>query len=198
MGSAILISEMIARELYLSEEERKIVDSLIPVHEYPKSYILLNEGDIARNCYFNIKGLVRSFRITDGNEHTTAFYLEGDSIAPLASYLNQSASDHSLECLEDSVLAVLNFQNEKELYRLVPKMETQCRQSIEQEFAGQQNFIRSFVTQSPEQRYIDLMKNRPELIRRVAQYQLANYLGIKPESLSRIRKRMSIKNKSRE
>ena len=189
------ISDLIAKEMPLSPEEIEVVNTLIPIKEFKKGQLLLKEGSIARECYFNIKGCVRSYQIINGEERTTQFFVEGDPIASLLSYLNKSPANHYFECIEDSVLAVLRFDDEQKLYNQYPKFEALCRNSIEQEFGKQQEILQNYLTKNPEERYLMLQENRPELLQRVPQYHLATFLGVQPESLSRIRKRIAHRNK---
>lgn len=184
-----------AKEMSMSPEEIKAVDTLIPIKEFKKGQLLLKEGSIAKECYFNIKGCVRSYQILNGEERTTQFFVEGDPIASLLSYLNKTPANHYFECIEDSTLAVLSFDNEQKLYNQHPKFERLCRNSIEQEFGKQQEILQNYLTKNPEERYLMLQETRPELLQRVPQYHLATFLGVQPESLSRIRKRIAQKNK---
>lgn len=189
------ISDLIILEMSLSPEEIKVVDTLIPVKEFKKGQLILIEGNIARECYFTIKGCVRSYQVLNGEERTTQFFVEGDPIASLLSYLNKTPANHYFECIEDSTLAVLSFDNEQKLYKQYPKFEALCRNSIEQEFGKQQEILQNYLTKNPEERYLMLQETRPELLQRVPQYHLATFLGVQPESLSRIRKRIAQKNK---
>ncbi|MGD1847840.1 MAG: Crp/Fnr family transcriptional regulator [Salibacteraceae bacterium] len=191
MSTLPLISELMEREIPLSATEKLAVDQLIPVMGYAKGDILLQEGQVARRCYFVIKGCVRAYQLVEGKERNTDFYLEGDPVASLTSYLHQSPANHYLACMEKSVLAVLSYENEQQLYQQHPKFEALCRNSIESAFGKQQAALQQLLTQSPETRYLELRKNRPELLQRVPQYHLASFLGIEPESLSRIRKRLA-------
>jgi len=186
---------MIEGEIHLTPEEVEAVDALVPVRAFKKGQLLLEEGSIARECYFNIKGCVRSFQIIDGEERTTQFYVEGDAIASLLSYLEKTPANHYLECIEDCTLAVLGYDNERELYRQHPKFESLCRVSMEREFGRQQEILQHYLTRNPEERYLMLQETRPELIQRVPQYHLATFLGIQPESLSRIKRRVARRNK---
>ncbi len=190
------ISNFIANEMSLSPEEIEAVDTLIPIKEFKKGQLLLKEGSIAKECFFNIKGCVRSYQILNGEERTTQFFVEGEPIASLLSYLNKTPANHFFECIEDSTLAVLSFDNERKLYKQHPKFETLCRNSIEQEFGKQQEILQNYLTKNPEERYLMLQETRPELLQRVPQYHLATFLGVQPESLSRIRKRIALRNKS--
>ncbi|KOH42887.1 Crp/Fnr family transcriptional regulator [Sunxiuqinia dokdonensis] len=190
------ISDLIANEMSLSPEEIEVVDTLIPIRKFQKGQLLLEEGKIAKECYFTIKGCVRSYQILNGEERTTQFFVEGDPIASLLSYLNRTPANHYFECIEDSTLAVLSFDNEQKLYSQHPKFEALCRNSIEQEFGKQQEILQNYLTKNPEERYLMLQETRPELLQRVPQYHLATFLGVQPESLSRIRKRIAKRNKS--
>jgi CRP-like cAMP-binding protein len=100
---------------------------------------------------------------------------------------------HCMECCLDSSLVVGNREKEEDLYRRFPKLETISRKVMEKVFAEQQEIMASYTTDSPEQRYIKLLKSRSDLFRTIPQYHIASYIGVKPESLSRIRKRISQK-----
>lgn len=180
-------------DIPLTEEETKAVDECIPIRTYEKGTLLLKEGQIARDSYFLLEGCVRLYYLVDGDEKTTNFFTEGDAVASLTSYVNQTPANHYFECVEDSTLAILNFEKEKELIERMPKFESLCRVSMEGNFGENQQMLSKFITSSPEERYLDLLENRPDLLNRVPQYQLASYLGVKPESLSRIRKRIAEK-----
>ncbi len=185
------ISQMVQQEISLGPEEMDLVDELIPVKAFKAGTVLLEEGKVARDCYFTIEGCIRSYQVVKGDERTTDFFVEGEPVASLASYLAQTPANHYLACVEDSVLAVLNYDKEKELYRRIPAMESLCRVSIEKEFAKQQGLLQNYLTKNPEERYKMLQQTRPELLQRVPQYHLASFLGVQPESLSRIRKRIA-------
>ena len=187
------ISKLVARFISLNEEETKAIIECIPIRTYKKGTVLLREGQVASECYFNLKGCVRLYYLVDGEERTTCFYTEEQSIASMASYVNRTPANHYLSCIEDTTLAVLHFEKEKELYRRVPKFESLCRVSMEDDFGKQQEMLASYITTSPEERYLNLLETRPELLQRVPQHQLASYLGVKPESLSRIKKRVTLK-----
>ena len=178
----------------LSEEEKQIVDECIPVRTYAKGTVLLEEGRVATECYFNVKGLVRCYYLIDGEEKTTQFYTEGDSICSLTSYLQRTPAPHYLACIETSTLAVLSYEKEQELFQRFPKFESLCRLSMESNFGDHQHRMDHYLITSPEQRYLHLQATQPALVNRVPQYLLASYLGIKPESLSRIRKRVALKH----
>ncbi|TJY35978.1 Crp/Fnr family transcriptional regulator [Pontimicrobium aquaticum] len=187
------IVTLISRYLELTSEETFAFAECIPIKTFKKGDILLREGQVSRDSYFVIKGCIRKYYIIDGEERTTEFYVEDESVASLQSYKNRTPANHYFECVEDCRLAVLNYDKEQELFKRVPKYEALCRMSMENDFGEQQEALAKFITSSPEERYKNLLETRPDLLQRVPQYHLASYLGVKPESLSRIRKRIADK-----
>lgn len=185
------IVSMVTRFIDLDEEEQRTVAECIPIKTFKKGTVLLKEGQISRESYFTISGCVRHYYVVDGEEKTTFFYTEEQPVSSMNSYLNKVPANHYLSCVEDTTLAVLEYEKEKELYKRIPKFESICRASIEDEFAKQQEALAKHVISSPEERYLHLLNDRPDLLQRVPQYLLASYLGVKPESLSRIKKRIS-------
>jgi CRP-like cAMP-binding protein len=187
------IVKLISRYLVLTSQEASAFAECIPIKTFNKSDLLLREGQVSRDSYFVIKGCVRKYYIIDGEERTTEFYVEDESVASLQSYKNKTPANHYFECVEDCRLAVLNYEKEQGLFKRVPKYESLCRMTMENDFAEQQEVLAKFITSSPEERYKNLLETRPDLLQRVPQYHLASYLGVKPESLSRIRKRIANK-----
>lgn len=185
------IVSMVTRFIDLDEEEQRTVAECIPIKTFKKGTVLLKEGQISRESYFTISGCVRHYYVVDGEEKTTFFYTEEQPVSSMNSYLNKIPANHYLSCVEDTTLAVLEYEKEKELYKRIPKFESICRASIEGEFAKQQEALAKHVISCPEERYLHLLNDRPDLLQRVPQYLLASYLGVKPESLSRIKKRIS-------
>lgn len=187
------IVKLISRYLELTSEEASAFADCIPIKSFKKGDILLREGQVSKDSYFVIRGCIRKYYIIDGEERTTEFYVEDESVASLQSYKNKTPANHYFECVEDCRLAVLNYEKEQELFKRVPKYEALCRMSMENNFGEQQEALAKFITSSPEERYKNLLETRPDLLQRVPQYHLASYLGVKPESLSRIRKRLTKK-----
>lgn len=175
----------------LTKAEARLVDEYIPVRTFAKGRLLLREGQVAVDSYHLVEGCVRKYYLMDGEERTTAFFTEGQSIASMTSYINQTPADHYLECVEDCTMLVLNYHQEKRLLQQHPRLESIFRVATEQEYGKNQALLAHYITKSPEERYLHLLETRPELIHRVPQYHLASYLGVKPESLSRIRKRLA-------
>ncbi len=189
-----LLFDFIAKYVTLTEDEKSALLSLDLFHSVKKGTILLKEGQMSRDGYFVLKGCIRRYYILDGEEVSTAFYTEMEGFTPHC-VINNTPSEYYISCLEDSILTVSNSDMEAEINGKFPKFELMCRILSEELLAKQQIDFDEFKTSSPEQRYLNLIEKRPDLIQRVPQHQLASYLGIKPQSLSRLRGRISEKGK---
>lgn len=174
----------------LTDEESAAIIHDICIERFKKGTILLREGQISKDVYFVLKGCVRQYLISDGDEKNTDFFTEEEWVLTTVNYTDNIPARYYLSCLEDCILVVGNSENDKKLYQNFPELEALARSIMEKEIIKYKETLVSYITDSPEQRYIKLLRNRPELIQRVPQHHLASYLGIKPESLSRIRKRI--------
>ncbi len=190
-----LLFDFISKYIPLSEEEKKVIASFDICHSVKKGTILLSEGQNSRNGYFVLRGCIRTYYSIDGEEKTTAFYTEMEGLTPHC-VMNQSPSEYYIPCVEDTIMTIANPDIEEEMLTRFPKFEPLCRLISEELLAKQQINFDEFKTSSPEQRYLKLQEKRPDLIQRVPQHQLASYLGIKPQSLSRLRARILEKSKS--
>jgi len=190
-----LLFDFISKYISLSDEEKSAIVSLDIFHSVKKGTILLKAGQKSQDGYFVLKGCIRSYYVIDGEEKTTAFYTEMEGVTPHC-VLNKTPSGYFISCVEDTILTAANPDMEAIIFEKFPKFESMCRVLSEEILVKQQINFDEFKTASPEQRYLNLVQKRPDLIQRVPQYQLASYLGIKPQSLSRLRARILNKNKS--
>lgn len=174
----------------LKEAEIKEISDLIVVKEYPKGYALLKEGMISRISFFNLKGCIRLYFLIDGEEKTTFFYTENKFITSFRSFTQRQPSRYYLECVEDCTLALIPYELERKLLEKFPKLESFARMILEQELGNYQDMLSDYMVSSPEQRYLNLLNYNPDLLQRVPLFQLASYIGVKAESLSRIRNRV--------
>lgn len=176
----------------LSPEEQAAIGQLLLVQPFEKGAMLLAAGQPADRCFFVLEGLVRAYVLSaDGREHTLAFYAEQEGVANFHTYANDLPATEHLVCEEPSTLIVGTKQQETEMYACFPKLLAITRQMMEQAFGDTQQALAQFRQSGPEARYRHLQATRPSLLQRVPQHQIASYLGVTPESLSRIRRRIS-------
>ena len=190
-----LLFEFISKYISLDEKEKAAIVELDVFRSVKKGTILLKEGQISNEGYFVLKGCLRTYYLVDGEEKTTAFHTELEGITPNC-VAAKTPSKYYIEAIEDSIITISNPDMESDMFDEIPKFETMCRLLSEELLSKQQVNFDDFKTSSPEQRYKDLLQKRPDLIQRVPQHQLASFLGIKPQSLSRIRARIVEKSKA--
>jgi len=178
----------------ISAEEAEAIAETMILQPHKKNTVLLKPGQVSTEVYFVLEGCVRQYCLIDGDEKTTHFFTDEQWVIAVNSFRQQTANTHYLECCVDSILVVGNRKKEEDLYRRFPKLETVSRKIMEKVFAEQQEVLTSYTTDNPEQRYRKLLQSRPGLFQQIPQYQLASYIGVKPESLSRIRKRIAQKS----
>nr|WKN37835.1 Crp/Fnr family transcriptional regulator [Tunicatimonas sp. TK19036] len=191
-----LLFDFISKYISLTDDEKNAIVSLAIFRSFKKGTTLLKEGQKSNDGYFVLKGCIRTFYIIDGEEKTTAFYTEMEGLTPHC-VINKTPSEYCISCVEDTILLVTNPEMEADSFDKFPKFESLCRVLSEELLAKQQINFDEFKTSSPEQRYLNLLQKRPDLIQRVPQHQLASYLGIKPQSLSRLRARILEKNRGK-
>jgi len=187
-----ILFDYLSKYIQLSADEKMAIIDLDIFKQYKKETILLKEGQNSDNGYFVLKGCIRCYYIINGEEKTTNFYTEAESLEPVCK-VNKKPSEYFVSSVEDSILIVANSKMEKMIYEKFPKFETLCRVLSADLLAKNQSSFDEFKTSTPEQRYLNLLKNRPNLIQRVPQYQLASYLGLTPQSSSRIKTRLTEK-----
>lgn len=182
------IKSMVSNFKMLNQQEIDLIVEKTIVDEFQKGSVLLKEGQIPTKCYMVVEGCVREYLLKDGEEISTAFFMEGDTFTPTS--LQGQPSNHYWECLEDCVLTISNNGFEEELRALLPRLDSIFQEIAIQKMYHAKEELSNFISSSPEKRYLKLLETKPNLIERVSHHQIASYLGIKPQSLSRIRKRI--------
>jgi CRP-like cAMP-binding protein len=177
----------------ISKEEADAIAATMIIKNYTKGDILLKEGQISMEAYFVLEGCVRQYNIVDGEEKTSNFFTEEQWVISLNSFSNSIPSTHYMACSTDAILVVGNREKEEDLYHRFPRLETISRKVMEKVFSEQQEIMSCYTAYTAEQRYLKLLESRPELFQIIPQFQIASYIGVKPESLSRIRKRITQK-----
>lgn len=184
------VLEFLAKFVSLSESEQQVIRDVTRVERYLGGTILLAEGDVARESWLVLQGCVRVFRGTDGEARTLALHTELHLVIP-PTYGTSAPSPVAIECLEDVVASASTPAEEARAFGAHPSFESVCRVMGDVLRAHLQQAHIDAVTLTPEQRYLELVARRPELLQRVPQYYVASLLGIQPETLSRIRRRLA-------
>lgn len=186
-----LLIEFLESQLDLPKEEILELSEHIPVVQFKKGDILIHQGEIPSQCFFVLQGMIRQFSISqEGIESTSEFYIEEEMVTIFNQHKEDKASKFSLICVEDVTLIVGDLNSEEEMYDQFSVFAKISMNILQKEMGKLRESYADFMALSPEARYKNLIQRRPELIHRVPQHLLASYLGVKPESLSRIKKRI--------
>jgi len=190
-----LLFQKFDEKVSLTEEEKQLSRTFFIPKKLRKKQYLLQEGDVSKYVAFVEKGLLRSYTINDkGSEHIMQFAFEGWWIADQFSFLTGVSSEYNIDALEDSELLLLTKQAEEQMLEKIPKFERYFRILLQNSLITTQKRLASSFSQSAEERYNELVKSCPDTLpQRIPQHMLASYLGITPETLSRIRRQLTLK-----
>jgi CRP-like cAMP-binding protein len=187
-----LFFNKVNEKVNLTEDEQEICKSLLMSKKLRKKQYLLQEGDVAKYSAFVEKGALRSYTIDDkGSEHIIQFAIEGWWISDIYSFLTGEPSTYNIEALEDCELLTLTKAAQEELVEKVPKFERYLRILMQGAYIALQRRMTGTLVYTAEEKYLSLTKAYPDIIQRVPQHMIASYLGVTPETLSRIRRQMA-------
>lgn len=176
-----------------TKKECEVFCSQLKKQEYKAKSLLIKEGKIADNLYFIESGLFRTYKNLDEKNITTYFACDNQFITIFNSFINQTNSLETLEAIEDSIVYEISFSNLSTLYNTSSNFEKFGRILAEKNHICALERNLTMQTKSAKIRYLDFIKNyNKKIIRRAPQYQIASFLGIASESLSRIRKEIFI------
>ena len=190
-----LLFQKFDEKINLTEEEKQLSRNFFIPKKLRRKQWLLQEGDVCKYVAFVEKGLLRSFTVDDkGHEHIAQFAFEGWWIADQLSFLTGEPSEYNIEALEDCELLLLTKPAEDKMLEKIPKLERYFRILLQNSLIATQKRLVSSLSQSAEERYSELINACPDTLpQRIPQHMLASFLGITPETLSRIRRQMSVK-----
>jgi len=170
--------------------EWEMLNTFLSVAEYGEKEILDREGGESENLYFLISGAIRTFRTINGKDYTYNLYSSPRFIANIKSLICKSPSMHSIQSLSKSIVIVLRFIDAQKLYDILPKYERIGRLLTESVLLQEVSRIDELTCYEPYERFLRIQKTNPELMTLVPQKYIASYLGISPESLSRMKAKM--------
>lgn len=172
----------------LSDADFELLTSRMEVVNLKKGEYFLEEGKINRSVAYVEKGLAMYYRVVNAEVIPVDFGLENDWLSYLSSFNNQSISDINIKMLEDSTLHCISFTSLQEIFTIQPRLIALKNYYVERSFMDVALHSANLAMFDARERYYKFMREKPHLIERVPQYYIAAYLGIKPQSLSRIRK----------
>lgn len=171
-------------------------DTYISMHkrlEVPAKTILLNEGDISKRSFIIEKGCIRIWFNNNGKDTTFQFFFEGEGLASLESFRKNIPGMFTIETIEPSIIYVLEKKDYEAMMGTLDKdvefLNEAVNILVERQLYYMKEFL-SFIRDTPQQRYLNLLKGKPQLIQRVPQHYIASYLGITTVHLSRIKSKL--------
>jgi CRP-like cAMP-binding protein len=189
-----LLHKHIGKRIALTDEEFDQCISFFIPKSIRKKQFLLQEREVCKHLAFVVRGCLRSYTVDrEGEEHIVQFAMEDWWISDLQSFLSEKPSSYTIDALEDSEILLLERENRDKLLETLPKLERFFRILLESNYIASHQRIEESLSDSAEERYLKFTKTYPQLIQRIPQGHVASYLGITPQSLSRIRKELSEK-----
>jgi CRP-like cAMP-binding protein len=189
-----LLFQKFDEKVQLTPAEKELCKTFFQPKKLRKRQYLLQEGDPCRYVAFVEKGMLRSYSIDEkGSEHIIQFAFEGWWIADQYSFLTGEPSVYNIDALEDCELLLITRAAEEELMEKVPKVERYFRLLLQSNVIATQRRLVSSLSQPAEKRYQELVESCPTIPQRVPQHMMASFLGITPETLSRIRRHARVR-----
>lgn len=186
----IALKKYLSTYIPLKESDWQIIQKYFVPITVPPYNFLLKEDQICRHLYFLEAGVIRYFYLKDGNEITKFFTFPQQIFTSPKSFSQQRPSEESIQTLKASKVHKISYDQLQLLYQEVPLWSTLIRKILLEVSDATESLFLAANNKTAEQRYLELLKEEPEVIREVPLKFIASYLGISPESLSRIRKKV--------
>ena len=176
----------------LTQEEWELIQNYLTLKKLRKRQYLLQEGDICKAVAFVEKGALRLYNVSEnGTEHIVLFAVEGQFMTDLSSFFAREPSIYNIDAIEDSELVVITQTASDELRKVSQKYQEFAFLETSEAYIQLAKRMTSIISLSLEERYQELITNYPNIVQRVPQHMIASYMGLTPETLSRVRKRIS-------
>jgi len=179
------------RNFKLTDSDWELFSSKLIEQEFPKKTLLLKAGQVEKYLSFIKRGIVRFYIPKEENDLTFGFAFENGFVSAYDSFLTQAPSLYSIEALSDTVLWRMPYEGLQEVYRETGSGNAIGRKAAEELYLLKIKRELSLLNETPEERYLNLFAERPQLLRHIPLKYIASYIGITPQALSRIRRRIS-------
>jgi CRP/FNR family transcriptional regulator, anaerobic regulatory protein len=184
------IIESIKSFVPLNKVEEEAFANILEINQFKKKEYLLQEGKVCNKISFINSGCMRLFYNVEGIENTVQFFFADSWYTDYASFLTGQPSIENMQALEDCEVVQFKKEDLYKLFSLYPIFDRVGRVMAENAFLSLSQLNKMLTNEEPTERYLNLLKQRPDVVEKIPQHYIASYLGIKPESLSRIRKRI--------
>lgn len=181
----------IERDIDLDQAEKEEFTSVLFEKKLSKKDLLIKPGQWVQAEYYVVKGCLKAYYLSEtGDKHIIQFAIEDWWISDFEAFFKDEPASLYIEAIEDSYLLGIDKEVLEPLYQRIPKFERFFRIKTTNAFVALRSRILSSLQKTAKERYLDFCETYPQIESRVPNYHIANYLGIKPESLSRIRKEL--------
>ena len=180
--------------LPLDADEISLLEGRVSERKIKRRQFILQEGDVCKHYSFVVEGCFKMYGVgKKGSEHNIQFSAENEWIADIGSFHSEKPSKLFIEAIEPSVILQIKKEDLLFLYVNLPKFDRNFRVIIEDKFIELQSHVLQNISSTAEERYLAFLEKYPKLARRLPNTQIASYLGITPEFLSKVRKDLSLK-----
>jgi CRP/FNR family transcriptional regulator, anaerobic regulatory protein len=186
----IQIIQSIKSFVPLSKVEEEAFIKILEIKHFAKKDFLLKEGQVCNKISFINSGCMRAFYDVEGIENTVQFFFADSWYTDYGSFLTGTPASENMQAIEPCEIVQVKKDDLYNLYDTYPVFDRVGRVMAENAFLSISQLNKMLTNEEPEQRYLNLFKQRPEIVEKIPQHYIASYLGIQPESLSRIRKRI--------
>lgn len=184
----LLFNNIAGKGVSLTEEEKNVIRDCFSHKKYRKHQYIVQEGDVVAHDYFIVKGLARTYRVDErGQEHILRFTPEDWWAGDLASFFGQIPTQYNIDCIEDTEVLRISVEDLEKVFDKIPQMNKYFRLLYQRSIVSFNLRVTANLTKSAMQRYEEFVQRYPQIEQRVPDHQIASYLGIAPQSLSRIR-----------
>lgn len=182
----------IQEKVSLTTTDKATIPSFFIPKKLKRRQYLLEEGEVCKSLAFVTKGLLRTYNVDGkGNEHMNVFGWEGWWISDFNSFLSEEPALFNIDAIEDCELLLLSKADYEALTLAVPVMDRYFRILYQNSIVTKERRLMSSVTHTAEEKYLELIESNAQISERLSQNLIASYLGIAPETLSRIKKNLS-------
>lgn len=189
----ILFSHIDAK-ITLTEQDKKNVGTFFTFRKFKRKQFLLQEGEVCKQLCFIVKGLVKTYNVDEkGEDHINLFGWEGWWVSDFYSFLRGTPAQLNIEAIEPAEVLAVTLANYEAMLLKIPVMERYFRILYQNSILTKERRLMSSLTHTAEEKYLELAQLHPEMIQRIPQNLIASYLGLAPETISRIKRNITDK-----